>query len=290
MGENWNEYRVGVVMRLKIDFFADKLPVIYRHRFMALIKEALNESDSSYRERLYPEKNSVHSKVAKPFCFNVSMPIQREMKKDKIIIDNGVEITNTVFIFKQYCKFSLYISSSDFEFITNLYNGLLKIKEFKFNDEITLRFDKAFLLNEKKFEGAEVAFKTNAPILIEDKVGKPVLPVAPNPPPASSELQPTAYSHQHFNEHFNAIHDRILKDIRGCGLHKEMEFVPLNVKKQVVKHTLRGFREKTGKPYMTLTCFEGCFKLKGDPRDLQMLYQIGVGLRTGQGFGMVDIV
>jgi len=41
---------------------------------------------------------------------------------------------------------------------------------------------------------------------------------------------------------------------------------------------------------MTLTCFEGCFRLKGDPRDLQMLYQIGIGLRTGQGFGMVDIV
>lgn len=69
-----------------------------------------------------------------------------------------------------------------------------------------------------------------------------------------------------------------------------MEFIPVKLRKQVVKHTLKGFREKTGKPYMTLTCFEGCFKLKGDPRDLQMLYQIGIGLRTGQGFGMVEVI
>ncbi len=278
MGENWNEYRVGVVMRLKIDFFTGKLPVIYRHRFMALIKEALNESDSSYRERLYPDKNSVHSKVAKPFCFNVSMPSGRTAKKENIIIDEDVEIEDTVFHFPDNNRLFFYISSSDFEFITNLYNGLLKIKEFKFNDEITLKLGKAFLLNEKKIEGDEVVLKTNAPILIEDKVGKPMLPFAD--------------SLQAFNNHFNAIHDRILKDIRGEGLYREIEFIPVNpvkLKKQVVKHTLKGFREKTGKPFMTLTCFEGCFKLKGDQRDLQMLYQIGIGLRTGQGFGMVEI-
>lgn len=68
-----------------------------------------------------------------------------------------------------------------------------------------------------------------------------------------------------------------------------MEFIPINLKKQVVKHTLKGFREKTGKPYMTFTTFQGCFKLKGHPQDLQTLYQIGIGLRTGQGFGMVEV-
>lgn len=135
------------------------------------------------------------------------------------------------------------------------------------------------MLNEKEIMSSEALLKTNTPVSIEDKDGKPILPL----------LQVSDYSLQSFNDHFNAIHDRILKDIRGQGLYKEMEFVPVKIKKQVVKHTLKGFREKTGKPYMTLTCFEGCFKLKGDPRDLQMLYQIGIGLRTGQGFGMVEV-
>lgn len=279
MGENWNEYRVGVVMRLKIDFFTDKLPVIYRHRFMALIKEALNESDSSYRERLYPDKNSEHSKVAKPFCFNVSMPSGRTAKKEKIIIDEGVEIEDTVFYFPQNSSLSFYVSSSEYQFMVCLYNGLLDMKSFQFGNNIYLKLERVFMLNEKKINADEVMFRTNAPVLIENKEGNPILPIA-------SDLSPIAS----FNDHFNAIHDRILKDIRGEGLHREMEFIPVKMKKQVVKHTLKGFREKTGKPFMTLTCFEGCFKLKGDPRDLQRLYQIGIGLRTGQGFGMVDIV
>lgn len=263
-------------MRIKITFFADKLPILYRHRFMALIKEALNKSDADYQNSLYPDKDAENSKRVKPFTFNISMPLNRTTKKEKIIIDEGVEIEDTVFHFPDNSSLFFYISSSDFEFITNLYNGLLKIEEFRFNDEITLKFDKAFLLNEKKINGDEVIFKTNAPVLIEDKYGKPLLP-------SDSILQS-------FNDNFNAIHDRILKDIRGQCLYREMEFIPVKVKKQVVKHTLKGFREKTGKPYMTLTCFEGCFKLKGDPRDLQTLYQTGLGLRTGQGFGMVEVV
>jgi len=39
-----------------------------------------------------------------------------------------------------------------------------------------------------------------------------------------------------------------------------------------------------------LTCFEGCFRVTGDKEDLSLLYQMGIGLRTGQGFGMVDVV
>ena len=36
-------------MRIKVTFKTDKLPMIYRHRFMALIKEALQVSDPHYR-------------------------------------------------------------------------------------------------------------------------------------------------------------------------------------------------------------------------------------------------
>jgi len=264
-------------MRIKLTFKADKLPVLYRHRFMALIKEALEKSDTGYKKSLYPDKKSERSKIAKPFCFSVSMPSGSTTEKEKIIIDEGVEIEDIVFHFPQNNNLSFYVSSSEYQFMVCLYNGLLEMKTFPFGNNITLKLERVFMLNEKKINEDEVVFKTNAPILIEDKDGKPLLPSASNI--------------QTFNEHFNAIHDRILKNIRnGQGIYRDMGFIPVKLKKQVVKHTIKGFREKTGKPYMTLTCFEGCFKLKGDQRDLQMLYQIGIGLRTGQGFGMVDIV
>ncbi len=276
-------------MRIKVTFKTDKLPILYRHRFMAMIKESLEKSDTTYKESLYPDKSSDHSKSAKPFCFSVSMPFARTAKKEKIIIDEGVEIEDTVFHFPENSYLSFYISSSEYQFMVCLYNGLLEIKSFPFGNGIDLKFERVFILNEKKINSDEVMFKTNAPILIENKEGKPILPFEAEGFRLNvDEMQPSAFSLQPFNEHFNAIHDRILKDIRGEGLYREVEFAPVQVKKQVVKHTIKGFREKTGKPYMTLTCFEGCFKLKGDPRDLQMLYQIGIGLRTGQGFGMVE--
>ncbi len=268
-------------MRIRFDFHAEKLPIIYRHRIMALIKEALTTADPTFKERLYPDKESDLSKVVKPFCFSIGMPAGRTLKREKIRIDEDVEVEETVFHFPKRSRLHLYVSSNSYEFIVLLYNGLVECREkgkvFPITDGINLMFDRALPLNERKIREEEVVFKTVSPILIEDKNEKPVIP--------SPENQAM------FMEEFNSIHDRILREIRGGdGLIRPIEFEPLKINKQVVKHTLRGFREKTGKPYMTLTCFEGCFKLKGDPRDLQMLYQIGIGLRTGQGFGMVEVV
>lgn len=275
-------------MRIKVTFKANKLPILYRHRFMALIKEAIERSDNNYKKSLYPDKaieqqdkNSnpeLKTKIPKPFCFSVAMPNSKTIKREKIVIHEGVEIEDTVFYFSRDSYLSFYVSSYDYQFILNLYNGLLKIKDFDFGNGITLKLDRVFMLNEKKIIGDEAVFKTNSPILIEDKDGKPLLPIASEQPLIDS-----------FNKQFNAIHYRIIRDIRGEGLKRDLEFYPLEIKKQVVKHTLKGFREKTGKPHMMLTCFEGRFKLKGDPEDLQMLYQIGIGLRTGQGFGMVEV-
>lgn len=278
-------------MRIKVNLTAPKLPILYRHRFMAMIKEALENSDATYKRSLYPDKGPERSKIVKPFCFNVSMPPGRRAERERIVIDEGVEIEDTVFYFPQNSYLSFYLSSSDYEFMIHLYNGLLELKTFRFNSDIIFNLHRVFMLNEKRINNEEVTFKTNAPILIEDKEGKPIIPIDSVTPIEPSNFQPLALSLKPFNGHFNAIHDRIIRDIRdGQGLYREIEFIPVKLKKQVVKHTLKGFREKTGKPYMTLTCFEGCFKLKGDPRDLQMLYQIGIGLRTGQGFGMVEVV
>lgn len=202
-------------MRIKANFHASKLPILYRHRFMALIKDALNRSAPDYEQQLYPAKDSKFSKKTKPFTFSIAMPPGRKSEKEKFFVDEGIQIEDTIFHFPLNSFLSFYLSSSDYNFIVNLYNGLLEIKEFKFNDDILLRLEQVFMMHEKKIDNEEVMFKTNAPILIEDKEGK---------------------------------------------------------------------------PYMTLTCIEGCFKLKGDPRDLQMLYQMGIGLRTGQGFGMVEVV
>ncbi len=275
-------------MRIKIDLKSEKLPILYRHRIISLIKESLYQSDPEYKNFLYPDKKSEYSKKVKPFTFSVFIPPGCERKKEKFLVDENTEVEDIVFYFPPDLSLSLFISSCDYQFIINVYNGFLQLKQFDFDplNNIKMTFKKVFLLNEKKINSNQVILKTNSPILIENASDTPLLP----------EPIINGVALDIFNKEFNTIHDKILQDLRkndgekGPGLYQTLEFKPLNIRKQVVKHTLKGFREKAGKPYMVLTTFSGCFRLRGDPRDLQLLYQSGIGLRTGQGFGMVEVM
>lgn len=276
-------------MRLKIHISTNKLPILYRHRFMALIKEALRISAPEEKNYLYPDKN-LNKEITKPFTFCVQMPKNRQIRKEKFSVDIDFHVEDTVFYFDENEHLSMILSTCDPKNLINIYNGLLSLETFQFNDEIILHIDRFFLMNEKKIDSDTVMFKTLSPILIEDKNDRPILPICIINRDMVSFGNFVDTDESNFEFHFNAVHDRILKDIRGRGLKREIKFLPGKLKKQVVKHTLKGFREKTRKPYMTLTCFEGSFKLIGDPEDLQILYSIGIGLRTGQGFGMVEVV
>lgn len=84
-------------MRLKIILKAEKLPILYRHRFMALIKEALQIINEDYKKKLYPSKDSEKSKITKPFCFSVVFPTNKIIKKEKMIIDENFEVEGTFY-------------------------------------------------------------------------------------------------------------------------------------------------------------------------------------------------
>ena len=261
-------------LRLIFSVKGTRLPVIYRHRFVSLIKETLRRIDPDYKEALYPQEGSSTSKKAKHFTFNIALPPNRKIEKERFLVDDSTEVEDLVFHFPPDSSMSMFISSPDPRFITTIYNGLLKMKEFDFNNDLTLVLEKAFLLKTQKITTDEALFKTHAPVLIEDEAENPVLP----------------FELERFQTHLNAIQDRLFKDIRGYGLKRELGFTPIKLKKQVVKHTFKGFREQTGKPFMVLTCFEGIFRLSGAPEDLQLLYEAGMGLRRGQGFGMLELL
>jgi len=271
-------------MRFKINFKVNRLPIIYRHRFISLIKEALSLSNNE------PEKKTKYFKQIKPFSFSIYIPQGYIQKKEKFFIDKGVEIEDIVFYLTKSASF--FISSSDYQFMINLYNGLCQIKKFDFFEfpsintpleKEYLYIEKIFMLNEKKIDKEEVIFKTMSYISVEDDKDKPI-----NIFKEDGESI-NVHELERFNYHLNAIEEKIFKSLRGYGLKKVLQFLPINLKKKGVKHSLQDFRKQTGKPYMVLTTYQGIFSIKGDPEDLQLLYQIGIGLRTGQGFGMIEV-
>jgi len=264
-------------MRIKITLQTKQIPFIYRHRILSLIKEALKKSDQDYKSFLY------ENKIAKPFTFNLVPPINKEIREALIQIDSKFKIKDKVF-YSEDGYFSLFISSNDYRFIISLFNGLKRLKTFDFSsyenmlvdgERVIIQIKNVTMINEKPIKQDTVIFKTNSPILIEDKNDNPLL-----------------FSDKNFEEELNTITNKILSSphIKGKGLEKPLKFEPINMNKQVVKHTLKSFREQTGKPVMYLTGNVGIFKLSGDPRDLEILYKIGIGNRTGQGFGMVEVL
>lgn len=249
-------------MRFKVIFEINnnKFPIIYRNRFISFFKLAL-------------EKENVlnyyyNSKKPKPFTFALITNAKISNNNDKFkFFDYEIE---TNYFVLQNRNLSLIFSTSDYEFGVYVYNGILKVKEFKFSNEITLYPKKIFLLNEPSFDRTEYQFKTISPILIESKEDKPILP-----------------SDENFVLEFNNFHRRIFESFNLSYEDVEIDF--LNFRKVVVKHFLESFKEKTNKNYMFLTCFEGIFKIKGNPKVIEFLYKKGIGNRTSQGFGCVVV-
>lgn len=260
-------------MRFKILYKVDKLPVYYRNVFMSLIKEALkiSESGKRYIEELFEYQENDLQKVNKsprPFCFAVRFQFDKERFK----VDKETFYLNSPLEF--------YLSSIDPAFFITIYNGLINNKIYPFSHEgTTITKDNVIFLNERRIDKTNIRFKTLSPILIENKEEKPLLPI-----PGENEGE-----FKEFKRELNFISDSILRGIRkGIGLRKDLDFIPLTIRKEVVKHKIRE-RNEIEKIY-TFTCFNGIFELQGDSDDLACLYRLGIGLRRAQGFGMVEVV
>ena len=265
-------------LRILLKTDTDEMILLYRHRIVSLIKEALTKSDKDYKEFLY------NGKIAKPFTFSLTFPILGFATK-KISIDKNFEIEDKVALIKDGFV-NLFISSSDYRFMILLFTGLKKLRTFNFSYDdcmlvdgkhINLEVKQISVLNEKVIKNDFAVFKTMSPIILETMHGDEPIPFSDN---------------NRFEKELNEVMDRILRSetVRSFGLKRKLKFEPIKMSQKVIKHTLKGFREKTGKPIMYLTGNVGIFKLSGDPEDLNMIYKIGLGNRTGQGFGMLEIL
>lgn len=245
----------------------DKITIFYRSFVMSLIKQALNSSNPEYFQKLY-YWDGKKNKWTKPFCFAVYFP---EFK----LIDDNI-----------YCnkQFIINISSSDYEFIINLTNGLLQdsLYPFQIPNRNSFILKNSTYVKENEINNDVITLKAISPILIERTINGKKYPVTP--------------FDNDFADYFNTVIDMEISSIRFLqtgekkGLFRRLEFEPLRIKKEVVKHKINEFQSKTGKEYMTLTGFTGHFVLKGHPEDLNLICQNGLGLRRSQGFGYVEVI
>lgn len=241
------------MLRIAFEFSSERIPVSSNFLFLSYIKEALNSTDPEYFRKLF-YYNDKSNKITKCYTFAV--------------LPQNYKLDNKEFVSCENSKIQLVISSPDQEFIVNLYNGILRLEEFKYKGYTVVRKN-IRIIKEKVINFPEVVFTTLSPICVKNKQGKYL------------DLEDPE-----FKTELNYLANLILKNYRGVGLKKELSFYPLGMKKRVVK-----LHEKflDGK-FFYVNSFVGDFKLSGDVEDLNLLYKLGLSFRRSEGFGLIEVV
>jgi len=242
-------------MRIECVFRSDRIPVSYQYLFASVIKGAIeNYSKEKFQEIYY--FGDKKTKQSKNFCFSVFMKNFKMVKGD----------------FEMKGDIKLIVSSPDSELMLYIYNGLLAKREVKYKD-YKLILQRVNLLKEQLPTRDEALFKTVSPIAVKGKNG------------AFLDLEDEEY-----NEALTYISDEMIRGFRGYGLKAPLEFVPVGMKKQVVKLKHEEFKDLNEEQILYVNAYRGMFKLKGDPEDLALITQLGLGFRRSGGFGNLQLV
>lgn len=243
-------------MRMKCEFVTDKLPVANQMQIVSLIKEAIKAVDEDYYKELYTYEKDKKNKSTKDFSFAVYMKDFKLQDEEFLINDRGI----------------VSFTSPNYNFMVNLHNGIMKKKVFKYKD-YSLTNIRISMMKEKVLESNEVIFNTLSPIVVRNKDNK-FLDI----------------DDKEYEKELNYIIEKSLQSYRGYGLIENIKISPIAMKKVVVKEEIAGFKELNDKRYLYVNAYKGLFKLEGNKKDLNLIYQLGLGARRNQGFGMVEIV
>lgn len=247
-------------MRFKVTLKASslKFPLDYRRIFISFLKSLFY--DSSLYEELY-----LTQKKYKPFSFSVWLG-------EKISIKDEFIYLNTDLIY-------FFITSGDMEFISNFYNKILKFKKerktYNYKNEIEFQVQNIELLPYRKIRSSEVLFKTLGICVLTD------------PKQSAKDFEKWFITPlddlEKFNEVLRLRTKEKIEHLTQKSLFSDfLELRPLNetsIYREVVRHYggyVKGFR--------------GYFYMKAHPLVLQFLYDYGLGVRCGQGFGMLEVV
>ncbi|MCF8308395.1 MAG: CRISPR-associated endoribonuclease Cas6 [Bacteroidales bacterium] len=160
-------------------------------------------------------------------------------------------------------KAIINLSSNAPELLTHLYNGARKLKFHKWGDKNEFTIENISAFFNKKVNKNHVYFRTIAPFLINSKGNK------------SKYLKPEDEEFDHgFRHSINELSRKFLAipDI-------DFEYKIHKHKSMVVSHYNQ-----------SMTCNKGIIEMHAEPQVLDLINNIGIGVRRSQGFGMVEMI
>ncbi len=244
----------------------EKIPANLRQRVLSMIKKAFEISDeygSMFLRYWYS------SQKPKPFTFSVYIPM------------NGKENNKDSFL-------KLVFSTNNLGFLYRTYNGILKLSQgyekfILINEPVRLK--RITSLPEKKFFSEETVFETISPLLVRDHKDGDFYIYPVECVEDTKNFTKFKYwkgvDKKVFIEELNYSLKSLAKHFLGKEEKIEiLEFEPLRL--IPISLTNRKFK-------MTLPGIKGILKIRGSAEVLKLFYDIGIGARRSEGFGMLDI-
>lgn len=273
-------------MRLKITIGDESSSFIkisrdYRRYFVAFTKSAFEKS--GIFSELYQKKE------LKPFTFSVFLgknftPVDEEKGKDIIIKP----------------PFYFLFSSGNSHIFSNFYNGILEMKKRRegviLSDSKSIPVKKIDLEKNVKIKERCVIFKTLGICILT------------NPEENARNFEkwfvvPSEENLKYFNKILEKRMIEKYEIINGKKIDTRIIFTPLSQNELTVLirqgkvsyesfySTGKSIKEVYVKHYNGfLKGFKGVFLLESHPEMLQFIYDYGLGVRTGQGFGLIEMV
>lgn len=226
----------------------------------------VNKLDLSYRMQIYSLIKEAIRCSSKEYYEKLFVQLDREMKEFtystyiKNLNIKGTEI--------YLDEITISISSPSMEFAVHCFNGIRNLKEYRVGKEVWKQ-SHIKLLNEHSISSRKVVFKTLSPILIEDRNGKPLGP-----------------NDENYEAELNYYANLKIQRFAGRSLFEPLVFTPINYSKMVIKEKNRHMESDS---ILYFTAYKCIFTLEGNPQDLQLIYQLGLGKRSVY-FGMLNYI
>lgn len=243
-------------MRLQVILEGGNFPRHYHFALSSFVKNALSASNPAIVETLYKFSDGKANKQIKPFTGSVHMN-NYELQGDEFIVHGDIRLN---------------ISSPDVEFILNLYNGLIQQRVFQYKN-YNFKVLHVKVLQEKLPKTGKVLCQTQSPIVVRNREGK-FLDI--DDPDYLKEL--------------NYISNECMKQLEGRFLYSPIKLTPVLMKKKVVQLKHEAFKGLNPQGVLFLNAFVGSFILEGDPRDIQILVQAGIGFRRAEFLGNIEVI
>lgn len=264
--------RLKIVIGEKVGSF--KIPRDYRKYFIfiSFIKSVFTET--SRFDEIYGGKK------IKPFTFSVFLGDEFEIKEEN---------------FKINPPFNFIFSTGDMEIFSHFYNGVLKMK--KEGKGLILGKNKIFPVKEIYLE-KNLKIKTNCAIF--KTIGVCIL----NNPDESAKnfekwfITPNSEDIDKFNEILEKRMIEKYERINGRKIQTKITLTPLSDTLLFIRQgrLSESFKDKSIRDVYVkhyngfLKGFKGIFYLESEPSMLQFIYDYGLGIRTGQGFGLLELI